>query len=252
MVFLLQKLSKLFRGAEKNFIQSLHEQIEEQRYVNLRKIDTKLSLNQRVEILQRLKSKGDVTGIYLPSKFYFFSISDAQLGQLKHKLNNEGKLEINSLKKIWAVKNTLILEILRRFGAGFLGKTHYYSTTYLSNSIQQELQKNEEYDLEKIVEMFDLKLKDVQTIVNKLISDHNLDGVIQNDTKYLSKEVYEEVISEYIEESRNKNIELEFDKIAEELKLPIVVVERYLLQYAKKNPNQVVVYPIEKKIQFKG
>ena len=252
MSFLKKIFTELFVSTEKKYVEALNEEISLNNYVNLRKIPTKLSIEQRVALALKLKTDGKLNGIYVPKKVYFFSMGEKEQKEFRDLIKSKGKIELAPLKQIWNVQNSLLFSLLQHFEDGLISNDFFYTKNFLNNFIKKELQSSEEYELSKLKGKLDIEQDDLFKLIRKLIQEKTLEGVIQDNSRYLDKDTFNELMLNYIEEKMEDSPEIEYDDISKELKISIQHIEGFLIQFAKENPDLVVVYPIEKKLRFKG
>ncbi len=251
MSTILGKISRFFMSKEKKFVIFLIEELESKNYVNIRKITSKLSLQRRYDIVNHLISIGKLHGILLHERLLFLSITKDKLSAIKNDLKNNGRIEISVLKGIWKVKDEIIINILNHFEKGIEGKKTYYTLTHISNILTSNLSNIDEYNLNLTSENLEIDLNLLLRIVQEMINEGELAGVIKNQTIFLSFENFESIISDYIDEKMDDAFELSFNEISRDLFVQETDIEKFLMYLVEKNPGKFAVYPLEEKIQFK-
>jgi len=251
MSSLLKKIKQLFISKEKIFINTLVEELENSDFINLRKVNSKLSIQQRYRITNKLISNRDISGILLPETPYLFSIQEEDLVNIRSQLKERGSIDIAPLKQKWEIKIQYIELLLLHFEKGILTPKTYYTMSYLRETILSTLKKEEDYNIKLFNEKLGVEVDDLIEIILSSIDEGLLLGVVQNEEMFVSNMKFEEMISEYIEEKFDLANELEFDEISLDLKVSQNYIEKYLVSIVEKNPGVFVVYPLEKKIAFK-
>jgi hypothetical protein len=251
MSSLFKKIKELFISKEKVFTNTLVEELKNNDFINIRKITSKLSIQQRYKITSKLISSRTISGILLPETTYFLSIQEEDLTDIKNQLKSRGSIDFASLKQKWKIKTKYLEQLLLHFEKGILTPKTYYTLTYLHETILSTLNREEEYEIKKFREKLGIELDDLIKIILASIDEELLLGVLQNDEMFLSATKFEEIVSEYIEEKYDIVHELEFNEISSDLKVSQNHIEKYLVDIVEKNPGMFVVYPLEKKILFK-
>jgi len=247
----LKKLQELFMSKEKKFVILLNEELEPNNYLNLRKLDTKLSIQQRYRILNRLLSSGKLQGVLLAKKLYFFSIENDTLSEIRNTIKTSGTIKLSLLKSRWKIKNKVLEPLLQHIEIGIITEESYYTIQYLHNHIISVLSNEQEYELKTLSEKLDIDAVQLNTIIQDLINEKLLKGVIKNQEIFLDSESFEEIIQNYIEDQDAEIGDIHFDKICEDLGVSLEDIEKYLLQLVDKIPGMYIVYPLEKKIIIK-
>ncbi len=247
---MFNKIISLFKSPEKRFIDMVIEKIDEQNYVNLKKIATNMPYEKRIQILKKLISNKTINGILLEDNLYFFSADNELLEKMKKNVKENGRLEITSVKSMWQVNDKAITSLLRRFALGVMAQKYYYTNSYLSQYVKNKITSEEPFDLSKVAETLSISIENIIKITNELISKNELQGFIQ-DTNFIPLDVSNKILDEYMENVKEEGYELSFDKISHDLHYPIDIIEQYFLKYVDENPEEAVLYPLEKKIVFK-
>ncbi|NPD89398.1 MAG: hypothetical protein HGN29_11810 [Asgard group archaeon] len=247
----LKKIKELFISKEKIFNNLLIEELENKDFINIRKLSSKLSVQQRYKITNKLISNGSISGILLPETTFFFSIQNKELTEIKDQLKRKGSIDSSSLKEKWGVKNKYLELLLMHFEKGILTPKTYYTIRYLHEHILSTLNKEEEYEIKLFNEKLNADLDDIIKIILDLIEEGLLLGVLQNDEIFLSATKFEDLITEYAEEKYNLADEVEFNEISIDLKVSQDSIEKFLVNIVEKMPGIYAVYPLEKKIKFK-
>jgi len=249
---LLKRISELFTSKEKVFEKKLIEELENKNFLNLMKIQSKLSPEQRFKVTNRLLSSRKISGMVLTKKhLYFFSMEDESLNNLRNRLKNTGFVDLGSLKNHWKIKDKILDLLLQHLERGIMSENTYYSLKYLQNYISSNLQNKEEYEIQEFSKKLKIEIDLILSLVQQMIDDSILDGVVKDQKLFLSREIFEVMLSEYIEESSDKLSEINFEKISEELGVSTKTTENFLVHIVEKNPGKYVVYPLENKIVFK-
>ncbi|MCG3221253.1 MAG: hypothetical protein H7641_07725 [Candidatus Heimdallarchaeota archaeon] len=251
MSSLLKKVKELFISKEKIFTNTLIEELENNDFINLRKLTSKLSIQQRYKITNKLISNSSISGILLPETTYYFSIQEEDLTNIRNQLKGKGSIDLSILKEKWEIKNKYLELLLLHFEKGILTLKTYYTMRYLREYILSALNKEEEYDINLFNEKLGVELDDLIKIILGLIDEELLLGVLQNNEAFLNATKFEELISEYTEEKYDLADEIEFDEISTDLKVSQNYIEKYLVSIVEKTPGMYAVYPLEKKIRFK-
>ena len=248
----LNKISKLFMSREKKFVLLLTEELETKNYVNIRKISSKLNIQQRYDLVNNYISKGRLQGVLLPERLLFLSIEKEKLSQIKDDLKTNGNLEISVLKDLWKVKTDILIGLLNHFEKGINGKKTFYTMAYIHDILSSNLSDAEEYNLNTTSENLGIELELLLPIVQQMIDEDELKGVIQENATYLGFEIFESLFSEYLDERIDEVPEISFSEISNDLSVLESDVEKYLMHLVEKNPGLFVLYPLEKRIKFKG
>ena len=248
----LNKISKLFMSKEKKFILLLMEELEIKNYVNIRKISSKLKIQQRYDLVINHISRGKLQGVLLPERLLFLSIEKERLSQIKDDLRNNGKMEISVLKELWKVKTDILIGLLNHFERGIDGKKIFYTLSYIHSNLSSSLSDVDEYNISKTGENLGIELEILLPIVQQMIDEGELKGVIQNNEIYLGFEIFESLLSDYLDDKIDDVQELSFSEMSDDLSVLESEIEKYLMYLVEKNPNLLVVYPLEKRIKFKG
>lgn len=229
----------------------LTEELENKDFINIRKLSSKLSVQQRYKITNKLISNGSISGILLPETTFFFSIQNEELTEIKDQLKRKGSIDSSNLKEKWGIKNKYLELLLMHFEKGILTPKSYYTIKYLHKHISSTLNEEEEYEIKLFNEKLSVELDDLIKIVLDLIEEGLLLGVLQNSEIFLSATKFEDLITEYVEEKYNLVDEVEFNEISIDLKVSQDFIEKYLVNIVEKTPGIYAVYPLEKKIKFK-
>jgi hypothetical protein len=236
---------------EKKFIILLNSELETKNFLNLRKLDAKISIQQRYRIINRLLSSGKLQGILLAEKLHFFSIENESLSEIRTKIKTRGTIKLSLLKDRWKVKNKVLEPLLQQIERGIVTEESYYTIQYLQDHIISVLSNEQEYELKTFSEKLNLDIVHVNTIIQNLINEKLLDGVIKNQEIFLNAETFEEIIQDYIEDQEAEIGDIQFDEISKELGVRAEDIEKYLLLLVDKIPGMFIVYPLEKKIIIK-
>ncbi len=251
MTSLLAKIKELFISKEKKFIIALHEALESKNFVNLKKISSKLSLQQRYNIINKLQSSKELHGVLLVERMLFLSIDEANLTDLKDKIKNIGTIELPELKERWKLKDNILDNLLQHIEKGVMGEEAFYTYRYLQHHFVASLTKSDEHDLIQMSSKLGLDPSIILPFVQKMIAEETVSGVIKQQQFFVDSESFETSFSEYLEEIEENTIEKEFSEVAIELGVSSSVVEKYLVKYVERVPGRFVVYPLEKKVRIK-
>ena len=248
----LNKISRIFLSKEKKFVLLLTEELEIKNYVNIRKISSKLSIQRRYDIVNSNISKGKLQGVLLPERLLFLSIEKDKLSKIKNDLKTSGKMDISILKDLWKVKTDILIGLLNHFERGIEGEQTFYTMTYIYNILSSSLSDIKEYNITKISENLGIELELLLPIVQQMIDEDEIKGIIQDNTTYLDFEMFESLLSDYLEEKIDDVPELSYNEITNDLSVSESDVEKYLMHLIEKNPGLFILYPLEKRIKFKG
>ena len=202
----LQKIKSLFISEDKIFTSLLLEELETVNFINIRKLSSNLSLEKRYVCISRLLSSKKIRGVFLPEKSYFFSISDERLTDIRNNLKQRGTLEIPSLTEIWAVNTKILTPLLQHLERGLVGGDRFYTINYLQRAMISTLSAADEYTLDKFTKKYNLEIEVLLPLVNELINEKRINGVIQDNTTFLSFETFETAVSDYIETKLDEDI----------------------------------------------
>lgn len=251
MTSLLAKIKELFISKEKIFIIILQEELINKNFVNLKKISSKLSLQQRYKVVNKLQSSKKLHGILLSERMLFLSIDEDNLGDLKEKIKNIGTIELLELKKRWKLKDNILGNLLQHIEKGMIGENAFYTYKYLQHHFIASLTKSEEHDLKQMSSKLGLESSIILSFVQKMIDEGTVSGVIKQQQFFVDSESFETSFFEYLEEIDEDALEKEFNEVALELGVSSSVVEKYLMKYVERSPGRFVVYPLEKKVRIK-
>ncbi|UJG42688.1 MAG: hypothetical protein K9W46_09875 [Candidatus Heimdallarchaeum endolithica] len=246
-------LRSIFRGKEKDFMEKFYKMLSEKRYVNLARIETKLSYTQRVELVNKLLADNLISGIFLPEKKYFFSFDKKMLEETEQRFKQSGKLDAQKLKKQWSINEKLLKFVLQKFGKGFLGYTYYYSYDYVYSLLKNNLVKCEdEFSLKNLSSELGLDEEIIIKLTKTLLNESEVRGAIKGNSLFLSEKKTFELIMEIIEEQSENTFEIAFDDISKVADIPITFIEPILFKIVQENPDRFTLYPIDKKILIKN
>ncbi|MCG3224441.1 MAG: hypothetical protein H7647_08240 [Candidatus Heimdallarchaeota archaeon] len=251
MTSLLAKIKELFISKEKKFIIALNEELENKNFVNLKKISSKLSLQQRYNIINKLQSSKELHGVLLVERMLFLSIDEDDLNDLKDKIKNIGTIELPELKERWKLKDNILDNLLQHIEKGVMGEKAFYTHRYLQHHFVASLTKSDEHDLIQMSSKLGLEPSIILPFVQKMITEETVSGVIKQQQFFVDSESFETSFSEYLEEMDESALEKEFSEVAIELGVSSSVVEKYLVKYVERVPGRFVVYPLEKKVRIK-
>ena len=251
MTSLLAKIKELFISKEKKFIVALQEKLEDKNFVNLKKISSKLSLQQRYKVVNKLQSSKELHGILLSERMLFLSIDENSLNDLKDKIKNIGTIKLLELKKRWKLKDSILDNLLQHIEKGIMGEKAFYTHKYLQHHFITNLTKSDEHDLKQMSSKLGLELPIILPFVQKMIAEESVSGVIKQQQFFIDSESFEASFSEYLEEISESILEKEFNEVALELGVSSSVVEKYLVKYVERSPGRFVIYPLEKKVRIK-
>ena len=248
----IQKIRDLFTSEEKKFTKTLLEELKTTNFINIRKIQSNLSLEKRYVAISDLLSNRKMTGVFLPEKSHFFSILDEELSEIRNSLKKQGMVEISLIKNRWTVTEKTLLPLLNHLEKGIIGDKKYFTITYLQNAINSSLTNVPEYEIQKFETKFGIEVDTFAQIIINMIENEILKGVLRHNLVFLSSETFENIVTEFLEDKFDSKQELSFDEISSELEVPSTNIEPFLVSYVNKNPGSLVIYPLEKKIIFKG
>ncbi len=248
----LQKIKDLFASEEKKFSMMLFEKLETTNFINIRKMESKLSLEKRYVTITSLLSNKKLSGVFLPEKSHFFTISEGELSEIRDSLKKQGMIEISIIKNHWAVTDKTLVPLLNHLEKGIIGDKRYYTTTFLQNTIKSSLARTDEYEIKEFEKKFGIEVEVFNQLITNMIEEQEINGILKNNSIYLSSETFENGLFEFLEDKLDSDNELTFDEISSELGVPSSNIERFLVSYVDKNPGSLVIYPLEKKIIFKG
>lgn len=251
MASFLTKLKEMFISKEKKFTLALLEELENKNFVNLKKISSRLPLQQRYNVVNKLQASKKLFGLLIPERMLFLSIDDDNMNTLKSKVKDTGKIEINELKERWKLKDNILENVLQQIELGIMGDKTYFTHKYIQNFFASNLRDADEYDLLKMSSKLGLEFSKILPLIEKMINENILFGVIKNQQFFINSETFENLLSEYLEELDESVFEMEFSQIASDLGVSSSVITKYLVNHVEKNPGRFVVYPLEKKIRIK-
>lgn len=247
----LARIKEIFISKEKKYTFALNEELENKNFVNLKKIPSKLSVEQRYKLVVKLQSSNELQGVLIRERMLFLAISEDDLSDLKNRLKETGSVKIADLKDRWKLKDNILDLLLQHFERGIMGEKTYYSIKFLQNYFSSNLRKGEEHDLKQMSKRLGLEDSVLIPFVQKMLDDSTILGVIRNQHLFIDSETFKTMIAEYLEEIDETETEKEYNDIAKDLGVLPSVVERYLVDYVEKNPGRFTVYPLEKKLRIK-
>ena len=251
MTSLLTKIKELFLSKEKKFIITIHEVLENKNFVNLKKISSKLSLQQRYKVINKLQSSKELHGVLLSERMLFLSIDENNLNDLKDKVKDIGTVKILELKKRWKLKDNILENLLQHIEKGIMGESAYYTHKYLQHHFIINLTKSDEHDLKQMSSKLGLESSITLPFVQKMITEGAVSGVIKQQQFFVDSESFETTFFDYLEEISDDILEKEFNEVARELGVSSSVVEKYFVKYVERTPGRFVIYPLEKKVRIK-
>jgi len=251
MTSLLVKIKELFISKEKKFVIAFHEKLENKNFVNLKKISSKLSFQQRYKVVNKLQSSKELHGVLLSERMLFLSIDEENLADLKDKIKDIGTIELLELKERWKLKDNVLDDLLQHIEKGIIGKKTFYTHRYLQHHFTANLTKGDEHDLKQMSSKLGLETSIILLFIQKMIDEGVVSGVIKQQRFFVDSESFETSFSEYLEEIDEDTLEKEFSDIAIELGVSSSVVEKYLMKYVERLPGRFVIYPLEKKVRIK-
>ena len=248
-----QKIKQIFISEEKKFNNTLLEELETKNFINIRKLDTSLSLEKRYICLRKLQTSGKISGVFLSEKSFFFSISDYDLSEIRENLKKKGQISLSQLKDRWSITEKNLVPFLMHLEKGLIGNGTFYSIAFFTSEVLASLLRNvETYNIEDLQKTYGIEMEDLLHLVEEMINDKELNGVLHDQTTYIGFEQFEETVSEFIEDNFEDSLEMAFEFISSKLKVSETDVERFFVRYVDRNPHKLVIYPLEKKIRFKG
>ncbi|MCE7742368.1 MAG: hypothetical protein GOP50_07885 [Candidatus Heimdallarchaeota archaeon] len=247
-----QKIKDLFGSEDKKFKLLLLEELENKNFINIRKLESKLNLEKRYVSIRKLLTSNSISGVFLPEKSFFFSITDDDLNEIRSTLKKQGELGLTQLKNRWNITEKTLIPFLQHLDKGLIGGDKFYSINYLHNSFASLLRNVEEYDIQEIQKKYNIDVDQITHTIRELINEKEINGVIQDEIMFLGSRQFESIISEFIEENLEDSLEMTFERISEKLKVSEEDTEKFLVKYVDSNPHKLVIYPLEKKIIFKG
>lgn len=247
-----QKLKSLFVSDEKKFSFLLLEELEINNFINIRKLESKLSLDKRYVCIRKLQNSRKISGVFLSEKSFFYSISDEELSEIRDTLKKRGQLALTPLKNRWSITEKNLSPFLMHLEKGLQGNDRFYSLTFLRSEIRSQLQNVETYNLKELVKAYGLEYDDIVELIEKMIGEEELSGVLQNQTLYVDSDKFEIMLSEFLDDNFEDSSEMDFISISSKLEVSEKETERFLVKYVEKNPHKLVIYPLEKKIRFKS
>ena len=247
-----QKIKDIFASEEKKYSMMFLEKLETSNFINIRKMESKLSLEKRYVVVTNLLSNKRISGIFLPEKSHFFSISEKDLSTIRDSLKKQGVVELSLIKNHWSVTDKTLIPLLNHLERGIIGGKRYYTNVYLQSNIRSSLSGVDEYEIKQFENKFGIEIDFFIQLISEMIEEKTINGVLKEKSLYLSSETFENIIIEFLEDTFDINKEMSFDEISEELGVPATDIERFLVNYVDKNPGSLVIYPLEKNIIFKG
>jgi len=247
-----QTIKSLFASDEKRFTSLLLEELETSSFINIRKLDSRLSLDKRYICIRKLQSSKKISGVFLSDKSFFFSIPDEELTEIRETLKKRGQLVLTPFKDRWLITEKILSPFLMHLEKGLLGHDKFYTLTFLKSEILSQLKNVETYNLEDLVKSYGVEKENIMELVEKMIGEKELFGVLQNQHLYVDSSKFEEELSEFLEDNFEDSLEMDFNLISNKLKVSEKDIERFLVNYVEKNPHKLVIYPLEKKIRFKS
>jgi hypothetical protein len=247
-----QKIKSLFISEEKIFNKMLLEELEVKDFLNIRKLDSELTLDKRYFCVKKLQNSRKISGVFLSEKSFFFSIKDEDLSKIRDNLKKRGQLKLQPLKDRWSITEKNLIPFLMHLEKGLIGNDSFYSSTFLRSEIRSLLSNVDTYSLKEIHTKYGVEPNEILKLVEKMIDEKELTGVLQDQELYIGFRQFEETISEFLEDNIDDSLEMTFDFISNKLKVSAADVERFLVSFVEKNPHKLIVYPLEKKIQYKG
>lgn len=251
MTSLLAKIKELFISKEKKYIAALFTELENKHFVNLKKIPSKLSINQRYKVINKLQSSKELHGVLITDRMLFLSIDENSLEELRNKIKNIGTIKITELKERWKLKDNILESLLQHFEKGMFGEKAYYTMKYIQNYFTTSLVKGDEHDLVKMSVQLGLESSITLPYVQNMIDENTISGVIKNQQFFVDTESFEISFSEYLEEISDNILEKEFTELSLDLGVSTSVIEQYLVKHVERTPGRFVVYPLEKKVRIK-
>ncbi len=247
-----QKIKDMFVSEEKKFNSIILIELESSNFINIRKLESKLNLEKRYISIRKLITLGSIEGVFIPEKSFFFSISDDNLSEIRNTLKKQGHIRLSLFKDQWSINEKTLIPFLQHLDKGLIGGNEFYSLSFIRNSLTSLLKNVEEYEIQDIQGKYNIEIEEITQIIEELISEKEIKGVIKDKTLFIGFEQFAMIISEFIEESLEDSLEMTFDAISKKLQVPEEDIEKFLVNYVDSNPNKLVIYPLEKKIRFKG
>ena len=167
-------------------------------------------------------------------------------------MKKQGIIEISIVKSHWAVTDKTLVPLLNHLEKGIIGEKRYFTITYLQNAIKSSLTDTAEYEIQELEKKHGIEMDVFVQLISNMIEEQLLDGVVKDKSIFLSSETFGNIMIEFLEDKLDSDMELSFDEISFELGVPSSNIERFLVSYVDKNPGSLVIYPLEKKIIFKG
>jgi hypothetical protein len=247
-----QKIKSLFISEEKIFNSSLLEELEVKNFINIRKLDSDLDLEKRYICVRKLLNSSQISGVFLPEKSFFYSIPPNELSEVRDSLKKKGWIELSSFKNRWSITEKKLIPFLMHLEKGLVGKDKFYSLAFLGTELVSQLRNVPSLEIKDLQKTYGVELEDISSLIEEMIDGKEIEGVLYNQTTYIGHDQFEEKVSEFIEDNFEDSMELTFEFISTKLKVFEKDIERFLVKYVDKNPHKLVIYPLEKKIRFRG
>ena len=248
----LQKIKSLFISEEKRFNSLLLEELETKNFINIRKLESDLNLERRYVCIRKLQTSGQISGVFIPEKSFFYSITNDELNDVRDSLKKKGQIDLSYLKDRWSITEKKLIPFLMHLEKGLIGNNKFYSLTYFSAELVSRLRNLPTVELEDLQKTYGVELEDILLLIEEMINRKEIDGVLYNQTTYLGYDQFEEMVTEFVEDNLEDSVEMAFGYLSSKLKVSEEDVERFFVKYVDKYPHKLVIYPLEKKIRFRG
>ncbi|MHA1685397.1 MAG: hypothetical protein ACTSYD_03190 [Candidatus Heimdallarchaeaceae archaeon] len=251
MASFLKFISALFNKDVSRFKQMVIEQLESKHFIDLKKIPSKLSLQKRYEVLVKMIEKNELTGRFIPNTNYFLNIDNNLIERYRKNLKTRGYLALNDINKSLDLPPKILDRFMQQLEKGYLTNAYFYTELFLKRRITEILKDKTTYDIKLIAKSLKIEVSLVDHILQLLLKEGELYGIIQDETTYLSSDAFTEQLESLIKDLVGSGEELSFEDIADRLRVDKTEVDSYLVKYANEHPYDCTLYPLERKILFK-
>ena len=250
---IIESLKNFFSSKKKRYINAVMDVLSKNSYVILDQINTKLSLEERYEIIESLIKSSKLDGFIIKGKhIYFLSIPNNLVKQIRESLKSTGRISLQELNEKLQFKGFLFNAALQRIEKGYVGKRYYYSRDYIRKYISDKLNKvKDTFEIRKISEEVEIEEETIISIIMKLIEHKELSGLIRNEKEYITTEYFEKLLTEQLDELFEKLDEISFKELSQRLGVKEEELEPFLVKILEANPLKYTLYPLEKRLCFK-
>ncbi len=238
---------------EDKFRTSVIEKLGNTNFIDFKKFQTKLTINEKLNVIKDMLNEKQITGVFVREKLLFFSLNENDLEKIKEELKSNGKVNTELYNHNWNVSHKIISNFYNFIALGYfdLNKKYYYSHSALKSQILDELEVAEEFNIKAFSKKHDTENAIIIDIVKELIQNKEIQGVIVNKETFLELDKVESLLRDYLDKKAQEESELTFSQIAKDIGIDERDLQAVVIKIINSYPTEYTLYPIEERIVFK-